>query len=176
MKRAALILVLLGTLIFIALGAYLFLSQGRSTEPVPSTPSNGNPFGFLNGADSTSLKLELTDGSIVSVPNFTETEQPDWAGESAGYQVAGDASGSYLITYIPADEFGSQAQFLVALLAEPLGASRLAAEAELKASLSLSEGEICMLDAQVWTNDSVNATYAGRDLGLTFCPGATPLP
>jgi hypothetical protein len=176
MKRAALVLLLLGTLIFIGLGAYLLLSQGRSEEPVPVPSQGGNPFGFLTGADSDSLKLTLDDGSAVAVPDFTETDQPDWAGESAGYQVAGDAMGSYLITYIPADQQGSQAQFLIALLAEPLGANRLAAEAELKSALGLSEAELCMLDAQVWTNGTVNQTYEGYDLGLSFCPGATALP
>lgn len=176
MKRAALILLLLGTLIFIALGAYLFLSKDRSESvPSASTPG-GNPFGFLTGTNSESLTLALDDGSAVAVPDFTKTDQPDWASESAGYQVAGDASGNYLITYIPADQSGSQAQFLIALLAEPLGANRTAAQAELKATLGLSEPELCKLDVQVWTNGDVNAAYQGYDLGLSFCPGATTLP
>lgn len=177
MKRTALILLILSALIFIAIGAYFFLSRGQ--DVAPPAQFGGNPFGFAGtgtvGTEN-ALELVLEDGSSVSIPDFTKIDQPEWAGESAGYQVAGNADADFLITYIPADTYGSQAQFLVSLATEPLGEIRADAEAALRTRLSLSNQELCGLDVQVWTDDAVNAAYAGRDLGLSFCPGATVLP
>ena len=178
MKRVALVLTILGLLLLIAVGAYLLLVRDIEGEPEPG-PAGSDPFGFLPGASGSNddtLPLTLDDGSTVSVPDFTASNQPDWAGESSGYQVAGDADGDFLITYIPADQFGSQAQFLISLLQEPLGEVRRRAESALKVRLGISEQELCGLDAQVWTGSDVNETYAGYDLGLSFCPGATVLP
>ena len=183
MKRAALIIGLLGALILIALGAYLLLSSSEKGEEVVVPAEQGtNPFGFNAGSSGATgsvnggIELALADGSVAVVPDFTKTDQPAWAGPSAGYQVAGDDDTSYLITYIPADDMGSQAQFLISLAQEPLGEVRRQAENALLQRLNLSAAELCKLDVQVWTDDSVNATYAGQDLGLSYCPGAVVLP
>ncbi|HRH55447.1 MAG TPA: hypothetical protein PK609_01105 [Candidatus Paceibacterota bacterium] len=179
MKRAALVFFVLGLLICIALGAYLLLSNSSDPSAPTNPTTNGNPFSFSSGSVSSAdtIALTLDSGATVSVLNFTKEDQPEWAGDSAGYQVAGDAdNSSFLITYIPADDSGSQAQFLVALLSEPVGAARSSAEAALKTRLALSNSELCSLDVQVWTNADVNSMYAGKDLGLSFCPGSTQLP
>ncbi len=179
MKRAALILLVLGLLILVALGGYLYLTRTNQVVPSEEAPETGNPFQFSTGSTGTvsgAIALKLSDGTEVSVPDFTKSNQPEWAGESAGYQVAGDADANFLITYIPADQFGAQAQFLVSLAAEPLGEVRRQAEQALIDRLGVSKEELCKLDAPVWVDDSVNATYAGRDLKLPSCPGAVILP
>ncbi len=179
MKRVALVLFLLGLLICIALAAYLIFSRSLpATTPTQSTTGT-NPFGFSttpNAPAGERIALTLEDGSTVSVSNFTASGQPEWASESNGYQVVGDDEGLYLVTYLPADEFGAQAQFLVSILAEPLSEVRTQAENALRNRLDVSNEELCALDIQVWTDSDVNASYAGRDLGLSFCPGATALP
>lgn len=176
MKRAALILLVLGALILVALGAYLLLVPKTSDAPV-SPGAGGNPFGFsAGGTTNETLSLTLDDGSTVVVPDFTSIEQPEWASEAAGYQVAGNADADFLITYIAPDTFGSQAQFIISLSSEPLGEVRKKAETALKARLQVSESELCKLDVQVWTSADVSLAYAGGDLGLSFCPGAVTLP
>ena len=66
--------------------------------------------------------------------------------------------------------------FTVALLAEPLGATRAAAEAELAKVLGLSQSEMCRLNYYVGTTDAVSSFYAGKNLGFSFCRGTTKLP
>ena len=179
MKRAAIVLAILGVLVLLAVFAYLFLLR-QVESPAEAVPVPGaNLFGFSVGEDrepQDTLALALDDGTSVAVPDFTKENQPEWAGESAGYLVAGSETGDYLITYIMPDRFGSQAQFLVSLLTEPLGEARTEAERALAARLLLSEQELCALDVQVWTRTDVNDAYAGKDLGLSFCPGSTQLP
>jgi len=177
MKWAAIILLVLGSAIFLWLGYYLFLGQiKQDTGAVPTTPTN--PFGFSVSTTSSSgtLVVSGTDGASYAVPDFTKQDQPVWANESTGYQVAGSDDGDFLIVYTAPDSFGNPAQFLVSLQVEPLGETRLAAEAELKNRLKLSTEDLCALDIQVWTGIEINEAYAGRDLGLSFCPDATVLP
>lgn len=180
MKIAALILATLGTLILIALGAYVMLSKNSEQQRTPASQST-NPFGFANESSNTSssertLALTTDDGKQVYVPDFTKEEQPEWAGPDSGYNVSGNGTGSYAITFYPAETENGQAQFSIALLVEPLGESRHLAERALKERTGLSDSELCSLDVQVFTSIHVNETYAGYDLGLSMCPGATPLP
>lgn len=178
MKRAALILLVLGLMIFVALGAYLFLSQGTEVPQNSGTPS-GNPFGFSTNTSGTSedrtLMLVTEDGKTLYAQDFTASGQPDWAGPDSGYSVAGDGASAFSITYYPA-EGAVPAQFSISLLAEPLGETRLKAEAALRERTGLTSDELCSLDAQVFTSIHVNETYAGYDLGISSCAGATPLP
>ena len=60
--------------------------------------------------------------------------------------------------------------------AEPIGTVRKTAEQALKNRLGLPDAQICNLDTQVWVNPGTNDTYAGRDLGISFCPGSIKLP
>lgn len=180
MKRIALVLAVLAALIFIALGAYLVFSRNVEQQPA-SGPQTTNPFGFANSTSTVSssertLALVTDEGGRVYVPDFTQTEQPDWAGPDAGYNVVGDGTGSYAITFYPSDSENTQAQFSIALLAEPLGESRLLAERALREQTGLTDAELCSLDVQVFTSIHVSDVYAGYDLGLSTCPGATALP
>lgn len=180
MKWIAIALAALGALIFLALGAHLVFNGSNTARPVAPAVTPLNPFGFLTGDQGSSgetLSLTLEDGSIAVVPDFTKTEQPAWAGPSAGYQVAGDAiTGDFLITYIVPDPKGGQGQFLIALLVEPLGATRLAAEAALRQKLQLSDAALCGLDTLVRVGPGVNNAFGNYELGLSFCPESVTLP
>lgn len=170
MVGAGILLVLLA--IGILVGAYLFLQVKVPTEPTTSSPIN--PFSSLVSTTTTSggvTTLELVDGTHVTIPDFSKTEQPEGASEENGYQVSGDAESSFQILYFPRDS-----GFIVALNAEPLGETRLAAERALREALRLSDNELCKMRADVGTDYSVSRTYAGKNLGLSFCPGAVVLP
>src|SRR3989344_1267273 len=168
MKRGLIIAGALILLLIIIGGAYYFLN--REEAPAPGDP--GDPFGFTGGTTQPpdTILITLTDGKTAYVPDFTKEPQPSWASAESGYQVAGSDEGPYHILYFP-DGSG----FLISLFAEPLGLNRLQAEEELKAKLKLPEAELCKLSSQVATSIHVNETYAGYDLGLSFCPGAIEL-
>ena len=186
---------------FIVIGIlFIILSQGKSgTAQNPNNPFGGFSSGTStdtgtntstgtgnNGTNTNTgsnsntgtgsgtnqiIPIQLTNGSTVKVPDFTKTNQPPVASATSGYQVAGSVNGDFQILYFPA-----QSYFLISLLAEPLGANRKAAEAELRAKLGLPDSQLCKLNIEVNTIGSVNNTYAGENLGLSFCPGAVLLP
>ncbi|MDB5244786.1 MAG: hypothetical protein JWN18_656 [Parcubacteria group bacterium] len=66
--------------------------------------------------------------------------------------------------------------FTIALLEEPLGEVRTAAEQFLLKTLGISTADMCKLNYYVGTTFEVNAAYASKNLGFSFCSGATVLP
>lgn len=72
-------------------------------------------------------------------------------------------------------EAGPQA-FTIALITEPLGVNRAEAERALQDRLGIPRGDMCRLNYYVSTSVYVNEQYAGKNLGFSFCPGATILP
>ncbi len=65
--------------------------------------------------------------------------------------------------------------FAIGLEKEPIAQSRLEAEAYLKSVLQISNDDLCTLNVFVGVPASVNQFYAGRNLGLSFCPGSVSL-
>lgn len=176
--------VFIGGIIVIAIGVIvLVISPSTPPSPGGSFATSTNPFGQPAGTvpvssgtstttnGSNGLTLFLADGSAVSVPNFTTTNQPPTSSAESGYQVAGANTGDYQILYYP-----QNSGILISLFSEPLGPVRLAAESALRAALRLSDSQLCGLTVDVRTTADVSDTYSGRNLGLSFCPGATVLP
>jgi hypothetical protein len=180
MKRLAIVV---GSLLLVlALGgfAYVFLT---AEEPETATePSNSDPFGGLvsdypDGSRDPGdyLTFRLSNGSTVSVPDFTKQDQPEWAGEN-GYLVNGNPEGDYMTTYIPADGTGNPGSITVVLQAEPLGEKRLQAEEALQAQFRVTDEELCLMGVSVFSQPGLSDVYDRRNLGLSFCPGAVRLP
>ena len=172
---------LIGGIVVIAIGvAVLILSPKTKPAPGSSYATSTNPFGQPAGSfpvssatpnGSIGLNLRLNDGTVVSVPDFTRTNQPPTSNAESGYQVAGTNTEDYQILYYP-----KNSGILVSLFSEPLGPVRLVAENALRAALGLSDSQLCKLTVDVRTTADVSDTYSGRNLGLSFCPGATILP
>ena len=140
-------------------------SFGTPAGSVTTTPTT------LPGNMPSSLTLTLRNGTQVSVPDFTKQNQPATANAENGFQIAGSATSTFHILYFPHD-FG----VLISLYAEPLGATRLVAEKALRAAFGLSDVQLCDLTVDVRTPIGINSLYAGKNLGFSFCPGATVLP
>ncbi len=66
--------------------------------------------------------------------------------------------------------------FTIELEKEPIGQARLDAEQFLSAALGLSEQQMCSLNYYVGVTIYVNSQFTGKNLGFSFCPGATALP
>ncbi len=70
----------------------------------------------------------------------------------------------------------TQQSFLITLTKEPIGQARLDMEQFLSTTLGLTEQQMCSLNYLVGVTVYVNPQYAGKNLGFSFCPGATALP
>jgi hypothetical protein len=131
-----------------------------------------------NAVATTTVSVTLLGGQTVVIPDFTKTPQPegDTHVPEQGYLIAENRDTGYEITYFSSTDAQSP-YILVSLKKEPLGVTRMAAEAELRTLFSLSDEELCLMpDAEVWVNRSVNEYYSGMDLGFSFCPDAVLLP
>lgn len=66
--------------------------------------------------------------------------------------------------------------FVIDLSDEPLGVARADAERFLLSELGIAESQMCNLNYYVGTTRYANSQLAGKNLGFSFCPGATVLP
>lgn len=66
--------------------------------------------------------------------------------------------------------------FIITLTEEPLGQARNDAEQFLFATLGLTQSQMCSLNYLVGVTKYVSDQYAGKNIGFSFCPGATTLP
>ncbi len=66
--------------------------------------------------------------------------------------------------------------FLITLTKEPIGQARLDMEEFMIHTLGLSQAQMCSLNYYVGVTRYVNEQYTGKNLGFSFCPGATILP
>lgn len=166
-------------LLVLAVGIlYVVLVPKDASPEVSQQPGGQNPFlGIGSGTIASGERsLALSDGTTVSVPDFSAVPQPDWVSQQE-YQVAGSPMDSYLITYIEPDQDSPQGEFLVTLLAEPLGETREAAAQALLERLQISRSDLCKLDANVVAGPGVNDLYPpDYDLEFASCEGAVELP
>ena len=76
----------------------------------------------------------------------------------------------YLIVYTESDQ-----SFNISLELEPLADTRRQAEQYLMQNLGITQDDMCWLRYAVLVPYEVNQIYAGKNLGFSFCPGATQL-
>jgi hypothetical protein len=171
---AGVVAILLGFL------AYWFFGTGPATNPVQGNPSTNFPSAGTvpNGtSQGNSLTVaEIQQGSIT-VRNFKDdpTTVPDT--HNAGYYyLAGGINPA--ITHPPYQVFYDEAHqyFGITLYKEPLGQYRKEAEQSLTKSLGLTQDQMCRLNYFIGTAPGVDDLYLAKNLGFSFCPGATALP
>lgn len=179
-KRAALVLLLI---VLVLTGMLLWYLLTRPAATTPGQPAGGNPFGTpagsLSGGTGTTqgstTELTTASGQTVSVPDLTAGKKGFPLGTHEFYFVTdnqetqGD-NAEYDILY------GTDSSITIGLLKEPLGQSRADAEAKLRSVLGIPDAQICSLKVSVQVPYSINQFYAGQNLGLSFCRGATKLP
>lgn len=192
---------LIGGLVIILLGGVLLLilrpsqsaapNDGSSTGlPVASSTQQGT--GIQLGGTTTpsgsaqTLTLATTGTTTVTVQDFlhngvtaADVENPGqyYLAGAMGYCLAdgtcpgGAPTTEYHIVYNATDQ-----AFLISLLGTPLGKARTDAELYLEATLNASQATLCQLKYYVGTDVYTSDFYAGKNLGFSFCPGATKLP
>lgn len=85
--------------------------------------------------------------------------------------IVGDTSSSPLYELVIYDD----RSYLISLNALPLAEARLRGERDLLGRLGISKEVACTLRVRVATSFDVSAAYAGKELGLSFCPGSLTL-
>ena len=117
------------------------------------------------------LAIETVSGSKISVPDIrTNLETVTFDGQDFKFYDSGDGSAAYELLY-----FSGDSSFLISLESEPLRDARNAGEIKLLDKLGISAAEACQLKIRVATNIRVSEMYAGKELGLSFCPGSVAL-
>jgi len=170
---------LIGALIVIIGGLAVFLLYPSSNHQ-PASGSSGAVFpGSGSGTGSTAsstpsaatLSLAASDGGTVSSRDFLS--DADVSSPASGYYYLGFHAGTdpYQIIFQSSSRI-----FTIELLKEPIGATRSQAEQYLAAKLGLSQSDLCRLDYTLSVPQTVNSTYASRNLLFSFCPGAVSLP
>jgi hypothetical protein len=205
MSRTKIIILALALLV-IVIGVILALSytpkpQQRTTTPIgfPSASSTtggtggqtggGQQSGGVSGGESgstTPATVIATQSGPLTVNDFLHNgiTQPDvqnpgnyYLAGSAGYCTQagvcpqGATTTNFKITFDSNQQF-----FTIALTDEPIGAARLAAEQFLASTLGISPAQMCALKYYLGTDIYTNSFYGGKNLGFSFCPGATALP
>ncbi|HVW82438.1 MAG TPA: hypothetical protein VHC68_00615 [Candidatus Paceibacterota bacterium] len=172
-------------------GGMIGFPTASSTAPAggsgsaPGSSETGG--GSTQGASGTpGMALAANGGGTVTVDDFIHNgvtiADPQNAGQyylagSLGYCLpdgscpAAASSTDFRIVY---DD--TKQSFTIALLTEPIGRARLEVEQFLESTLGIGENQMCALTYYVGTSYRVNEFYDDRNLGFSFCPGATALP
>ncbi len=180
-------LIIASVVLVISLGVAWYMFIQPAPQPLETTPDTGqSPVGSyqssvtpvgVGGQTGTSTGVTgivpAQEGSPVEVVDFTKDSNIKEDPNNPGiFYLAGGSPTEevYTISYTVND--GS---FTISLFSEPLGERRKQAESFLLNQLGISEYDACRLRYVVLTPYWVNSIYAGKNLGFSFCPGATPL-
>jgi hypothetical protein len=188
MKKTTILLLLVILLAIIACGI-LVLSLDHHSTVVTQPSSTSFPVGGENtnatspssgvvtftGQASTTITTKDFINNGLTVPDVENKGNYLLAG-SLGYclpnmKCTAGSQTKFNIFYDSTEQF-----FTIALLTEPLGQSRKDAQSFLQNDLGLTEQQLCNLKYFVGTTYFVNESYAGNNLGFSFCSGATELP
>lgn len=157
------------------------LPSSGSTTYVPTTSGSTTSPGSSN-----TINTGTSNGGAVTTNDFIHNgvTLPD-ASNKGRYLLAGNLG--YCISNPQECQAGSETDFnifyesaygsfTIALLNEPLGQTRLTMEQFLMNTLGIPQKDMCKLNYYVGTTYQVNALYSTKNLGFSFCPGATVLP
>jgi hypothetical protein len=174
----------IGAVIVVALAAWIWWPRAAEPQTTPA-PKQGNVYdttqsvsaqpSVTTGGTATSERVTVptADGGELSVKRFMPEGTTGTTTRGGDFFLVGEeaAGQPYRISY-----YFPQQSFTVMLLQEPLRDIRNIAEKDLSARLDVSEIDLCRLNYLVVVPGEVNATYAGKNLGFSFCLGATYLP
>ena len=132
-----------------------------------------------NPGVTTRMTIAGADGAPISVINFlVDADTVEDPANPGYYYLEYQTFGSkavetppYLITYIKETQY-----FNITISEEPIGEMRKKAENYLLGKLGVTKLELCNVNYTIATPSSLNSTFAGTNLGFSFCPGAITLP
>ncbi|MDO8593357.1 MAG: hypothetical protein Q7R59_00440 [bacterium] len=152
-----------------------------SVAPTPTEPSSAT-----SSPTGQRITLAAQNGGTVIANDFIHNGVtiPDTA-NAGRYLLAGNfgycLSDPQKCQAATADNFSvyynmTTQSFILTLTKEPIGQARLDMEQFMLATLGITEQQMCSLNYLIGVTRYVNEQYAGKNLGFSFCPGATKLP
>ena len=181
MKKISIIVITMIGLVVVIGTAVFFFNVDSPTSSTGQTDTTSLPVAQNTSQDGTSRPVSyVSSGDTSFVNNFlknadTYSDPVNPGYYSLGYPLnqttTGTSSPPYLIMYIETTQF-----FTIELLREPIGETRTQVELFLEQRLGLAQNDLCELNYTISAPVSVSQEYAGRNLGFSFCPGATILP
>lgn len=161
-------------------------SNAPTTLPIGGSTSFTVPPSATSSQVAQTMALAAQDGSIVAAADFIHNGATITDAANAGrYLLAGNLgfclSNPQQCQAAPSDNYmvyynSTPQSFTIELTREPIGRARLDMEQFLFATLGLTEEQLCSLNYYVGVTIYVNSQYTGKNLGFSFCPGATVLP
>jgi hypothetical protein len=148
----------------------------RSTQVSVGTSTNQHPGSTNSGSPFAPIAISTLKGNPIAVNDFTKDPQTATSTNIPGhYFIAGGvdafSNGSpYSIYYYDKDN-----SFTITILDEPIGELRMQAEQLLQQKLGITQAAMCNLRYYLSVRNDLNPLYAGKNLGFSFCPGATRL-
>ena len=155
-------------------------TSGPTSTTQPSSGSSSSP------SSDPSFTIVNRDGNAVTVRDFlhngttvldTTNDGRYLLAGNLGYCAPGSGacqaapSTNYLVYYNSVPQ-----SFTIALTEEPIGQARLDMEQFMLTTLGLSQNQLCNLNYLVGVTRYVSEQFTGKNLGFSFCPGATKLP
>jgi hypothetical protein len=188
---------ILGILAVTILGAVLwyFVYAPKAVAPPSAQPTTLPVSGTILQSSSTpatvapgeqAMSLAAQGGKTLVVKDFIHNGVTISDGANAGrYLLAGNLgycfSDPRQCQAAPATSYGvyynsGPESFTISLTKEPIGHARLDMEQFMIATLGITQEQMCNLNYLVGVTKYVSEQFAGKNLGFSFCPGATVLP
>lgn len=180
MKQFNIIIVVLIVIGLAGLGLIMLLKPAE--QPGENTQQQGgeNTFPTTGGVTSTSttgatIAVPLAAGGTIEVKNFLTMPTTSQDPHNKGYYFLGNQPSDttvtpYLITFIAQTGF-----FNIGIFKQPIGTTRKAAEAYLRAQTGMTDEQLCALKYTVATPAFVDGRFGGEDLRFSFCKDAIVL-
>lgn len=149
------------------------LSQAK---PEPSSASQVRTATTTPRESGATVVIQTRDNKVITVPDFTYGH-PSLDVEDTGmtyvYVTQNDDTTEQDARYGIA--YASDSTIIIGLLAAPFAEARTAAESKLRVLIPVPDDILCTLKVTVAVPDTMEPRYAGKNVGLSFCPGAVPL-
>lgn len=179
---AILVLVLLGSLIFIAFFSPRSQSPNKNaSESISEFQNIVTPTNTVTSSAKSSqekplasegvFQVQLVNGGVLTTRDFAmPSDTQTTADKSLTYVLFpkdNTASLEYEINYLSESK-----SFVVILAKEPIAETRRAAAEDLMNRLGISNQELCSLSVRVQVPRWVSDFYSDKNLGFPNCPGA----
>ena len=180
MKKILLILVTIGVILAILYS--LFALFGRESGDTDNPPVGITPPPFSGTATSTGNRpqgnnpivfVRTVSGGRTPVRDFRKDQFVDAIADNNYILRDTDSPSTATFEILYSDNDGG---VIVSLREEPLRATRIIAEEAFLRHMGITREKLCGLSISVAVARDVNEFYAGRELGISSCPGSVALP
>jgi hypothetical protein len=165
--------IIIGILIVLILAIITTVMMSGAREQPQSAVEQFTDFGS-NVVPTTNLDTRPVSPTNSSTRVTDITKLPEVVDIGDGmYSLNGtrsNPSANFSLLFSEADN-----SYSIAILAEPVAGNRMEASKYFLELLQIDETTACGLKVYLGTVASVNQTLSGKNLGLSFCPGAVQL-